>query len=233
MSKKKKSTENDSHSLLENPEALAEQLSRSEQFLEDNKTTVFAVVGIVVLLVVGLVGGKFYLQNQDQSAQRDLFQAVYYFEADSLGLALNGDGNNYGFLEIIEEYNMTDASNLANYYAGATYLKLGDFDNALRYLEKFSGSDFLVQGRAYALIGDAHSELGNYAEAASNYEKAANYNANKEFSPIYLQKAAVVNEKAGNSAAALANYQTIVDEYYGVPEYQNAKKHTARLKGML
>ncbi len=233
MSKKKKSTENDSHSLLENPEALAEQLSRSEQFIENNKTLVFTIGGIIAFAILALIGGKYYLQNQDANAQRDLFQAVYYFEADSLGLALNGDGNNYGFLEVIDEYAMTDAANLASFYAGATYLKLGDYDNALRYLNDFSGSDYLVQGKAYALIGDAHSELGDFSTAASFYEKAANYNANKEFTPVYLQKAAIANEKAGNNGAALANYQTILDEYFGVPEYQEAKKHAARLKGLL
>ncbi|MFY0626021.1 MAG: cytochrome C biosynthesis protein [Reichenbachiella sp.] len=233
MSKKKKSEEEHSNSLLENPEALAEQLSRSEQFIEKNKTIVFTIGAVIAIAIIGLIGGKYYLANQDANAQQDLFQSVYYFEADSLGLALNGDGNNYGFLEILDEYKMTDAANLASFYAGATYLKLGDFENALRYLKDFSGSDYLVQARAYALIGDAHAELGAFSEAASQYEKAANYNANKEFSPVYLQKAAIANEKAGDLAAALANYQTILNDYFGVPEYQEAKKHTARLQGKI
>ena len=42
-----------------------------------------------------------------------MFQAVYYFEADSLDRGLNGDGNNLGFLDIIDEYGITDAANLS------------------------------------------------------------------------------------------------------------------------
>ncbi len=232
MSKKKKGTEDHHDSVFENPEALAEQISRSEEFIEKNKTVVFSIGGVIAIVLLGVIFGKYYLNSQEDLAQRDLFQAQYYFESDSLGLALNGDGNNYGFLDIIDEYAMTDAANIANFYAGATYLKMGDFDNAIRYLSDYSSSDFLVQARAYALIGDAYMELGDYKQAAGFYEKAANYNANKEFSPAYLQKAALANEKAGNSAAAMNNYQTILDEFFGASEYNDAKKNVARLNGL-
>lgn len=232
MTKKKKSTESHDHDLLESPEALAEQFSRTEQFIEKNKTAVSIVAGIVLVAIVGYLFSNYYISGRNENAQRDMFQAVYYFESDSLGKALNGDGNNFGFIEIIEEYPMTDAGNMANYYAGATYLKLGDFDNAIRYLSDFSADDYIIQARAYSLTGDAHMELGNYEEASSLYEKAANYNANKQFSPVYFRKAAVANEKAGDLASAIENYQIIVDDYYQSLEYQEAVKHLARLKGL-
>lgn len=231
MSKTKKDNEHQTGDLLENPEALAEQLSRTEQFIEKNKTLASIVVGVIAVVIVGFVGSKYYFEGQNQNAQRDLFQAVYYFESDSLGLALNGDGNNYGFLEIMDEYGMTEASNLANYYAGATYLKLGDYDNALKYLNSFSASDYMIQSRAYALIGDANMELGDYATAASSYEKAANNNANDEFSHIYLSKAALANEKSGNTASAISNYNAIVEDYPKSQSFQDARKHIARLEG--
>lgn len=233
MSKKKQAAENQNDSLLENPEALAQTLGRSEQFIEDNKSTVLIIAVVFLAIVGGFIGGKYYLSSQNENAQTDLFQAVYYFEADSLGLALNGDGNNYGFLEIIDEYGMTEAANLANYYAGASYLKMGDFESALRYLSDFSTSDYLVQARAYSLQGDAHMELEDFEQAASFYEKAASYNANEEFSPTYLQKAAIAYESAGNLEGALNSYQTILDDFFGVTEYNDAKKHAARLKGLL
>ncbi|SMD34931.1 Tetratricopeptide repeat-containing protein [Reichenbachiella faecimaris] len=232
MTKKRKSTESHDHDLFENPEAIAEQLSRTEQFIEKNKTVVSVLAGIIVVAIVGYMFSNYYIQGQNENAERDMFQAVYYFEADSLGKALNGDGNDYGFLDIISEYSMTDAANMANYYAGATYLELGDFENAIRYLGAFSASDYIIQARAYALIGDAQMELGNYSEAADQYEKAADYNANKQFSPTYLTKAAIANEQAGNLSAAKNNYQTIVNDFYGVVEYQESVKHVARLEGL-
>ena len=217
---------------MENPEVLAEQISRTEEFIEKNKTAVLVALVIVTVGLVGFMMSKYYLSGQNDNAQRDLYQAVYYYEADSLGKALNGDGNNYGFLEIIDNYKFTKAANLSNYYAGATYLKLGDFENAIRYLKEFGSSDYLVQGRAYALIGDAYMELEDFNNAVLYYEKAANYNPNKQFSPTYLMKAAVANEMLKNYSAASANYQTILDEYFGAAEYQEAKKHKARVDGL-
>ncbi|MGL1887169.1 MAG: cytochrome C biosynthesis protein [Reichenbachiella sp.] len=231
MAKTKKDNEQHGSDLLENPEALADQLSRTEQYIEKNKTLVFVVAAVVAIAVVGFVFSRYYIDGQNQNAQRDLYQAVYYFEGDSLGLALNGDGNNFGLLEIIDEYPMTEAANLANYYAGATYLKLGDFDNSIKYLKSFSVDDYLIQSRAYSLIGDANMELEQYVEAASNYEKAANNNVNDQFSPTYLIKAAIANENAGNTDAALDNYKDIVENYSKATVFQDAKKHVARLEG--
>ena len=231
MSDKKKKAEQDG--ILESSEVLAQELTKAEHFLESNKKIVFIVGGVLAAAILIFIGGKFYLNSQNQLAQRDMFQAEYYFQMDSLNLALNGDGNYYGFLDIIDEYAMTDAANLANFYAGACYLKQGEFESALDHLKKFGADDFLIQARAYALIGDAYMEMGDYGSAANYYNKAANYNSNIDFSPVYLQKAALASEKDGDVKSALENYEAIVSKYYGVAEYQEAKKHAARLKGML
>ena len=233
MSKKKKDTNSQGNGLIENPEALAQQFSKTEEFVEKNKSVVMVLGGIVAIGILAYFFGTYYISEQNNNAQRDMFQAVYYFEADSLGKALNGDGNNYGFLEIIEEYSMTPSANIANFYAGASYLKLGDNENGLRYLKKFSSSDYLVQSRAYSLMGDASMDLQDFIGAASYYEKAADYNANKQFSPTYLMKAAVANEKSSNYEGAISNYQSIIDNYYNGVDYNDAKKHKARLEGML
>ena len=169
MAKKNKSTASHGNDLLENPYALAEQLSRTEEFVEKNKNGVIVVAGVFVVAILAYVFYNYYVTEQNKNAQRDLFQAVYYFEADSLGRALNGDGNNFGFLEIIDEYGVTKAANLANFYAGATYLKLGDFESAITYLNNFSSSDYLIQGRAYALLGDAYMGIKDYSTAVSFY----------------------------------------------------------------
>jgi len=70
--------------------------------------------------------------------------AQKYFEQDSLNKALNGDGQNPGFLDIIDEYSMTNASNLANYYTGLIFLKQGKYQDAINYLEKFDSDDEFV-----------------------------------------------------------------------------------------
>ena len=192
-----------------------------------------SLVGIAAAILI-IVGGYFafnyYKNGQNDLAQKEMFQAVYYFEADSLEKALNGDGNNLGFLGIIDEYGVTDAANLANYYAGVSYLKQGKFELARLYLEDFTASDLLIQARAYSLVGDSYMEEKKYDDAAKYYNKAANYKPNKYFSPAYLMKEALAYEKLNQNDKARETYDKIINQYWESSEYQNARKFKARLE---
>jgi predicted negative regulator of RcsB-dependent stress response len=230
MAKKKESLSTGQADLLENPEVIQEKLEGIEHWVEKNPKILIGVVGAIVLAVGGFFGYRYWVGNQDAQAQKEMFQAVRYFEADSLNLALNGDGNNLGFLQIVEDYSLTEAGNLANFYAGAIYLKQGKFPLAIFHLEDYKANDLLVQARAFSLIGDAYMEQKNYEDAAKYYEKAAGYKPNKEFTPVYLMKAGLAYEKLNNTDKAKAAYQTIIDKYWESSELQNAKKFKAKLE---
>ena len=216
--------------ILESPEVLAEKLEGAEHWIEKNPKTVIGIGAALLLIVGGYFGFNYYKDSQNEQAQKEMFQAVYYFEADSLNLALNGDGNNLGFLDIIDEYGITDAGNLANYYAGVCYLKKAQFEAAVLHLEDFSSADLLVQARAYSLIGDAHMEQQHFEDAVKFYNKAAAYKPNKYFSPTYLMKAALAYEKLNQTDKAKEAYQEFIDKYSESAEYQNARKFKAKLE---
>jgi TolA-binding protein len=216
--------------LLENPEVIKEKLEGVEHWFEQNPKTVIGITAALLLVIGGFFGYRYYMGGQDAQAQKEMFQAVRYFEADSLNLALNGDGNNLGLLQIIEDYGRTDAGNLANYYTGFIYLKQAKFPLAIFHLEDFSSSDLLVQARAYSLMGDAYMEQKDFENAARYYDKAAGYKPNKEFTPTYLMKAALAYEKLNNTDKAKAAYQTIIEKFWDSSELQNARKFKARLE---
>lgn len=226
---KKKAEESTTADLLESSEALAEQFSKTEDFIDKNQGLVFGILGVLVLAVAGYFGYSWYNKNQNEQAQNEMFQAVYYFESDSLDLALNGDGNNLGFVQITEDYGSTAAGNLANFYAGAAHLKKGNFELAQLYLKEFKASDLLIQGRAYSLIGDTYMEMDKYKEAADYYKKAVDYKPNEQFTPQYLMKLALANEKLKDTAAASEAYDMIIDKYKQSSEFQKAKKYRASL----
>lgn len=217
-------------SVLENQEALQEKVIGFEHWIESNSKLVFGILGAIVLVVAGYFGFQFYTDSQNEVAQKEMFQAIHYFEADSLNLALNGDGNNLGFINIIEDFGMTEAANLAHYYAGVSYLKQGKFDAAILYLEDFSSNDLLVQPRAYSLLGDANMELQKFEEAANYYHKASSYQPNKFFTPAYLMKEALAYEKLNQNDKAIAAYDKIINEFFESAEFQNARKYKARLQ---
>lgn len=220
-------------SILEDSDLVVEKLESAEDFFKTNQKWVYIIVGAILLAVVGIFGFNYYKQSQEEIAQNELFRPINYFESDSVSKALKGDGNTMGISAIADEYGITKAGNLAAYYAGAAYLKDGKFQEAIDHLKDFSSSDILVQARAYSLIGDANMELKKYDEAANNYDKAANYNPNKFFSPQYLMKEALAHEKNGDNQAALKAYDEIIEKYFDSQEYNDARKHKARIEALL
>lgn len=226
-----KKAEEQKHELLENPQALADRLQGAESWAEKNPKIIIGISVVIALIVGGFFGFRYYKDSQEQEAQEEMFQAIRYFEADSLDLALNGDGNNLGLIDVISDYGVTDAAKLANYYAGVAFLKKGDYKVARLYLEDFSSNDLLVQARAYSLIGDTYMEEQNFEDAAKYYQKASDYKPNKYFTPVYLMKAALAYEKSNQNEKAVAAYDKIINQYYEAPEYQNARKYRAKLQG--
>lgn len=220
------------YELLEKPEEIAGRLERGEAYIRQNSKIFGGILIAVVLLIAGILYFQIDKQNKNKKAQAEMFQAVYYFEQDSVELALNGDGSNPGFLRILERYSGTDAANLANFYVGSIYMSQREYQKALDHLRKFSAKDYFVQARAYALIGDAHLELGNNKDAISNFQKAVNHSENKFFTPRYLYKLAIAYEVAGDLPNAIKTFGRIEDEYFESFEFTNARKHKARLEGL-
>ncbi|MBU0764645.1 MAG: tetratricopeptide repeat protein [Bacteroidetes bacterium] len=195
-------------------EVIESSLSKSEQFIEKNQKTL-SIILLVILIVVGiyLAVKKFHYEPMEEEAQQQVFAAIQYFEKDSIELALHGDGNYIGFLEIIEDYSSTAAGNTANYYTGLCFLKSGQFEEAIDYLSSFSTDDKLVGSMALAAIGDAYAEMGSYEEALGYYLEAAKINANNFTSPVILMKAGLLYEEQGRYNEALDVYETIKKEY--------------------
>ena len=218
---------------IENPEIIGESISKTEEFLNKNKNLIYILSGSLILLFILFSTYNFIKDNQNIEAQEEMFQAVYYFEQDSLVKALNGDGNNYGFLEIIDEYSLSDAANLSHYYAGVSYLKLGNYNNAISYLLPYSSSDLLLQARAYSLIGDAYVELQNYNNAIKYFKLASSNNPNEYFTPKYILKLALVYEKIDDLNSAINSYDQIIDEFKDSPEFQISLKNKSRLEGLI
>ena len=229
MAKKGKKQQSQSTEILENPEFLAGEIVKTEEFVEKHKVAVFTAFGVIALIISGLFVYKYYLDSQNEIAQNEMFQAVYYFEQDSLDLALRGDGNHYGFLDIIAEYGSTKAGNLANYYAGAIYMGKENFSSAVPFLEDFSSDDLMIQSRADSMLGDAKMADGNFESAADYFTKAASNKPNEFFTPVYLMKAGLAYELLEEYKKASEQYSIVINKYKKSGEYDKARKYKAKL----
>jgi len=191
-----------------------EALSKTEAFIENNQKIILIVVGVLIVIVLGFFGfRKYYLEPLETEAQGQMFMAEMYFEQDSLSKALDGDGQYPGFLAIKDQYGMTKSANLATYYAGICYLKLGDYEQAIKYLKDFDGDDKVAGPMATGAIGDAYLELNNVDKAISYYINAADQSNNELTAPLFLMKAGTACEIQGNYRKALDLYKRIKKDY--------------------
>lgn len=215
-------------------ESIESTLSKSEMFIEKNQKTITIVVVAVVLVILAIFGvKKFIYEPRESEAQTAIFRAEQFFENDNYATALNGDGNNAGFLDVINDYGGTKAGNLARYYAGICYLNTGDFNNAIKYLGEFKGKDQIVKPLATGAMGDAYLELDNAAEAAKCYEKAAKESKNSFTSPMFLMKAAYAYEMVENYQKALEMYKIIKADYPNSNEGFSIEKNIAYAEAKL
>ena len=210
-------------------ESIESTLSNAELFVEKNQKAIIIVLAVVLVAVLAFFGvKKFYLEPREENAQKAIFHAEQYFEKDDFNSALNGDGNYLGFVDVINDFGGTKTANLAKYYAGICCLNIGDFNNAISYLKDFNGKDVMLTSMAAGAMGDASMELGNMAEAAKCYENAAMNSANNFTSPMYLLRAGMAYEMAGNYQKAIDMYKTIKSEYPTSNEGFSIEKYIAR-----
>jgi tetratricopeptide (TPR) repeat protein len=214
--------------------AVEEAFSKTEQFIEKYQQTILIVVGVIIVVVLGFFGfRRFYLAPKEKDAQSQMFMAEKYFEQDSLKKALNGDGQYLGFLAIIDEFGMTKSSNLAHYYAGICYLKLGKFDEALEQLNKFSASDQFIGPMAKGAMGDANMELKQTQKAADLYLEAAEMRKNDFTTPLFLMKSGLAYEELANYEKALSMYKRIKADYPRSFEGREIDKYISYAEGLL
>ncbi|MCX7863068.1 MAG: tetratricopeptide repeat protein [Bacteroidales bacterium] len=220
---KKNTTDNE----LENES----MLSKTEQFIDKNKKSITYIIGgLIVVVALFFIYKKSYLAPLEDEAHQEMFMAENYFAKDSFKLALNGDGQYPGFLTIIDEYSSTTAGNLANYYAGICYLRLGQFEKAIQYLEEYSTDDVLLYATKNGSIGDAYLELGKTDEAIKYYKKASYDKPNQFSSPFYLMKLGFAYEKLEQWDKALETYEYIEKQYNRTNEGRKVEKYITRVK---
>src|SRR5262245_9023896 len=93
------------------PPNVENRLNKFEDWINENQKMLSYIIGglaAIVALYFGIT--KFYLDPKNEEANNQIFMAQKWFGQDSLRLALNGDGNFPGFLQIADDYKWTKAA---------------------------------------------------------------------------------------------------------------------------
>lgn len=212
---------------------LDEGASKTEEFVSKYQNV---IIGVIVVIIVGILGflgyERFIVKPQQEEASNELNQSQIYFdmalesnvakERDSLfTLAINGAQGKFGFVDIAQEYSSTKTGDLANYYAGISYLNIGEYQKAITYLEAFDSDDEIIGTFAVGAIGDAFLQLEQPEEALGYFEKAAQRRDNNYTTPKYLFKAALTAMELNQADKAVKHLEKIESKY---PDSEEAKK---------
>ena len=205
--------------------SLDEGANKTEEWVEKNQKAILGVVvGVLVLVLAYLAYTRFVVEPNEKEAANELTLAQESFTTalettnfnvkDSLyTVALEGKNGKYGLLEIASNYGGTKAGNLANYYAGMSYLELKDYGKAISHLEDFSSDDMMLAPLAKGAIGDAFVQLGQPEDALGYYEAASSLSSNNFTTPRFLFKAGVTALDLGQNDKAITYLTRIKDEF--------------------
>lgn len=201
--------------------------SRSQSFFEENQKVILGGITVILVFVIGFILYHNLIRKpREAEAVNAIYMAEMQFERDSFENALlNPGAGNMGFLDIIDEYKRTPTANLAKYYAGISYLKLGRYEAAVSYLEDFKAKGKITPITKYGALGDAYSELEQYNKAISAYKKAADAGNNSFLTPYYLKKLGMLYEHQEKYKDALTAYHRIRDNYPDSPDGYNIEKY--------
>lgn len=207
-------------------------LTQSEAFLIKNKKAIIGGVVAVIIIVAGFIMYKhLYAEPREEKAQAALFKGQELFEQDNFEQALNGDSIGYtGFLKVASDFSGTKAANLAKAYAGICYAHLGKYDEAIKYLNDFDGTDQMVGPAVLAAAGNCYAQLDQLDKAASSLLKAANKADSNTLSPIYLLQAGEILVKQGKIEEAIKAYTTIKDKYFQSYQAMDIDKYIEQAK---
>ena len=209
---------------------IEETLSKTEQFIEENQKSLMTIIGAIVgVVALFSVYQNFYIEPMEKEAQAEMYMAELYFQKDSFNLALNGDGQYLGFLDIANDYSSTNVGQLANYYSGLSYLNTADYDKAIEYLDDFSSDDIILSSLALGCMGDAYMELGDTDAALNAYADAVNNSANDFTAPRYMMKQAMIYTSIGDNNKALDLFKAIQSDYKTSREANGIEKYIARV----
>lgn len=214
----------------QDPLNVDEALSTSEAFLLKNKNLLLGIVAAIVVVVAGVLGYKHFISApKELKAAEAIFKGEQYFGADNYEIALNGDSIGYaGFVKLADEFSGTDAGNLANAYAGICYAQLGKYEDAIKFLDKFSADDYFVAPAIIGTLGNCYAQVGQLDKAAATLLKAADKANSVSLSPIYLLQAGQILEKQGKNAEAVEAYKQIKTKYANSYQAMDIDKYIER-----
>lgn len=212
MAKKKNTQGKKTVEFFEN---LEEKTIQSEQFVEKNAKAISAIVGVVILAIIGFfVYQQFIVEPRNQEATQQFLSAENLLAKGNDSLALGGENTAVpGFIGTYKQYSGTHAGKLAAYNAAVLQFKNGKYQEAYDLMSDFESDNAILVAVKYGLMGDAKANLKKGDEALALFEKAINATKDPFTQYFYTRKAGLLALALNKKEVAKGYFTKIFSDY--------------------
>lgn len=180
--------------------------------IANNKKIIYWALGGIVVVAVFIMSYLFIYRKPHIEKAYNAYNKV---ELSSLG---NDSIAAAEYKAVADKYSGDVAGDLAALSAGEAFYNEGKYQEAVKYLEKFSTKDPILKANALVLTGDCYVNLKKYDDALDCYKKAIDKaDENPQIVPRVLLKEANIYDAQKKYDKALECYTTIKKDY---PQFQ-------------
>ncbi len=189
-------------------EKLNANLSSASEKIANNRKVIFWVVGGIAVVAAFVISYIFIYRNPRLNKA---FEAYNQVEINAMG---NDSIAAAEYVKVADKFSSTNAGDLAALSAAESYYNIGKYDEAIKYLDKFSTSEDVLEANALVLKGDCYVNLKKYDDALNAYKKAiSTADKNPQIVPRVLLKSANIYDEQKKYDKALECYETIKKDY--------------------
>ena len=208
---------------------LFDLLHNAEMYFEKYKTKIFTYGAVLVVVAAAVY---FYINQKSESNEKaglELSRIMSIYDQGAYLEAIEGkQGSNIiGLKKIVEDYDGTENGETAKIYLANCYSYLGNYDEAIKYYEDYSGSiDYF---KAASLAGQAgyYASQQNYEKAADLYLEASKMSNVNSQNPDYLLNSGIYYLKVGNKEEAKILFNKIKEDYISSLANREVDKYLA------
>ena len=206
-------------------EEFNDQLSGVEQKFEKNRKKIYTIIGCVIAVALGIWAYMAFIAGpNEEKAQEAIGKAdiLNMQQQDSLALL--------EYEKVIKKFG-GDQANRAELEVAVLLVKKGDYDKAIKHLEKFDPKGNVIGPLSQSLLGDCYASLAkpNLDKALKAYEKAVSMsNDNENLTPYFMKKKASVLRAQGKYADEAKVYKEIKEKFMSYAMQNGIDKNIER-----
>ena len=203
----------------------------SIEFFEEYKSKILLYGGVLVVVAAAVY---FYINQKAESNEKagiELSRIMSLYDQGSYLEAIEGkQGTNIiGLKKLVDEYGGTENGETSKIYLANSFSFLGNYDEAIKYYEDYSGSIDYFEAAALAGQAGYFANKEEFEKAANLYLKASKISRINSQNPDYLLNGGICFLKAGEKEEAKILFDSIKEEYATSLAYRDVDKYLSMI----